>query len=370
VLIFYIFRYEKVSSFGSSGELEELISITRSGEGFQYKADDEYSVVPYVSVYAAYLVGIPLATLAFFLILAQLDARGALDGLTITILGNQDPISSEGVKLFSCIPAFLFGFITICLIRPRIALQNALKKRVDSIAYNANKEMTLLDELLSLGASMKAMGNDFHINYLVDFKTEMVAFVGTHAKEILSSSSEFHNLIEEKLQSAQEEHAKLSKARDLYTSVKQYYEKIGYKVNRTRSENMIYELGTYAVGLESDNLKSYIMQKQWDDFYTVMEMMKKNLEELNDIASNHQEDTFYEYEEEQVGFKTPTELDKEQEAYETLGLLPTATNELIKQVRDRLVYSWHPDGNPGIDEERLKKVNSAYDFLKEKRNIK
>ena len=359
-----------MSNFGSSGELESIISITRSGEGFQYSAADEFAMEPYVSVFSAYLVSIISSALVLFMIVSYLNGRGAFNGLIINLLGEHEPVSPQTGVALSSVLAGVFGFIAVCIKRPRKALRNALKKRADSIISNANKEMVRLNELLSLGASMKAVGNDLHIYYPVDFKTEMIAFVGSHSKEILSNSAEFHTLIGEKLESAREEYANLSKARDLYASVKQYYEEIGHKVTRTRSKHMIYELGTYAEGLESDNLKAYIIQKQWDDFNAVMNMMKENLEELNDIASNHQEDTFYEYEEEQAGFKTPNELDKEQEAYKTLGLPPTATNEQIKKMRKQLAQAWHPDHNPELGDERLKKIFNAYDILKAKRNIK
>lgn len=55
-----------------------------------------------------------------------------------------------------------------------------------------------------------------------------------------------------------------------------------------------------------------------------------------------------------------------QDAFNIFGLVPSKdlTQEQIKEKKNELVKKYHPDVNPGIDDQMIKMVNSAYDTLK------
>lgn len=55
--------------------------------------------------------------------------------------------------------------------------------------------------------------------------------------------------------------------------------------------------------------------------------------------------------------------------YEVLGLSPRATNEELKQRYRQLTVVWHPDKKGG-NEEAMKRLNNAYDEIREQRQIK
>ena len=54
--------------------------------------------------------------------------------------------------------------------------------------------------------------------------------------------------------------------------------------------------------------------------------------------------------------------------YSTLGVSESASESEIKKAYRSLSYQYHPDKNPGdkVKEEKYKKINEAYDVLKDK----
>ena len=64
-------------------------------------------------------------------------------------------------------------------------------------------------------------------------------------------------------------------------------------------------------------------------------------------------------------FSTQFQFDKDANYYSTLGLRPTATQAEIKKKFHELAKKYHPDAatSKPSDEERFKKITSAYDIL-------
>lgn len=59
----------------------------------------------------------------------------------------------------------------------------------------------------------------------------------------------------------------------------------------------------------------------------------------------------------------------EEIAYQILGLQKGVSVELIKKRRLKLTQVYHSDNKGVTDGTMMNKINSAYDFLKEKRNF-
>jgi len=59
-----------------------------------------------------------------------------------------------------------------------------------------------------------------------------------------------------------------------------------------------------------------------------------------------------------------------QDYYDILGVSRTATDKEIKSAYRKLARKWHPDLHPGKDkdaaEEKIKKINEAYEVLSDK----
>jgi hypothetical protein len=111
-------------------------------------------------------------------------------------------------------------------------------------------------------------------------------------------------------------------------------------------------------GLYSDKLRIIIESKKWDDYHREVDLVLEKIGKLKDLASKY----FLE-----GRAATDEELFKimsEKQAYQILGLQPSATNEQIKRVRKKLADIYHPDKGLIKDEHRMKIINLAYDTLK------
>ena len=67
--------------------------------------------------------------------------------------------------------------------------------------------------------------------------------------------------------------------------------------------------------------------------------------------------------------KGDTEETEEDRAYNIIGIPSAATNSQVKKAYRTLAAIWHPDAKTVKDDSRMKQINWAYEFLKDKRSF-
>jgi len=144
------------------------------------------------------------------------------------------------------------------------------------------------------------------------------------------------------------------------------YTIVAIEVNWTSSMPMIKEMEYDYEGLTSENLKSLLVDKKWDDFHDIVKEIMMDLQQLRELAIKYQEEGT-------TSYKKETE---EEKAYRVMEISPHASNEDIKKAYRDLARNYHPDnaeqttrGIKKLAEDRFKEINWAYNFLKEARNF-
>jgi DnaJ-domain-containing protein 1 len=208
------------------------------------------------------------------------------------------------------------------------------------------------------------------ISFPADFKTEIQEFVNTHKNELLSDTTELNNLIAENIKRAEEDRMYLEKANNRYRAAMKLYTVVAIEVNWTGSIPLIKEMEYDYEGLTSENLKSLLTNRKWDDFNDIVNEIMKDLQRLRELAIKYQEEG---YKEGTNGYRKETDEDR---AYRIMEISPTASDEEIKKAYRELALNYHPDnaeqttvGIKRLAEERFKEINWAYNFLKRIRNL-
>lgn len=158
------------------------------------------------------------------------------------------------------------------------------------------------------------------------------------------------------IKDAQRDKTHLEKSSKLYDAVRKLYTQTSREVNKTFSRPLITELEYIYEGLTSVNLMSLLTNRKWSDFNDVVNSIMTDLERLRKGAIQYEAE----------GDAEETE---EERAYNILGLPSAATNSQVKKAYKTLASIWHPDAKTVKDDTRMKQINWAYEFLKDKRNF-
>jgi hypothetical protein len=269
-----------------------------------------------------------------------------------------------------CILTTIIAISVLVWAKPRKVLERAIKKEIERLKKGLSSELYGLQQLAaaeqeirSLAArwseqKIKCTTTNWVISISSEYLNEIDGFIEEHKVKLLDNLSELKSLISKNMELIAVEQQNMETAYDLFVKALSSYENTSGEVTRTRSIPLIMEMDAIYRGLYSDKLRIIIESKKWDDYHREVDLVLEKIGKLKDLASKY----FLE-----GRAATDEELFKimsEKQAYQILGLQPSATNEQIKRVRKKLADIYHPDKGLIKDEHRMKIINLAYDTLK------
>lgn len=160
----------------------------------------------------------------------------------------------------------------------------------------------------------------------------------------------------------------LAKAKSQMDEAQELLQQTSKLVKRTGSKPLIVDLEDMYEGLESEELAGLLCSRQWETHQSVIDEMKADLMQLRTMAEKYLESG--EWEEEQE-FSNESDLGSmdETRACEILRVPMSASNDEIHKMHRELAKLWHPDAGKATEDGQMKKINAAYEYLKEKRSI-
>lgn len=361
LLVLYLFRVHRIHYLNSHGTLARILMVQFDGQKLNWGLE-ESQIASYAKAKLATFFSIILGIASIWLILSIIFKKGAFDDLT--------RFSPHANLVMGYIISGIVVIVTIVKAKPVETLKDAIWERGSYLVSRINTRLESIQELCSLETSIKSIAYQLKVSFPVDFKTEIQEFVNTHKNELLSDTNELNNLIVENIKRAKEDRMHLEKANNHYRAAMKLYTVVAIEVNWTGSIPLIKEMEYDYEGLTSENLKSLLSNRKWDDFHDIVSEIMKDLQRLRGLAIKYQEEG---YKEGTNGHKIETD---EERAYRIMEISPTASDEEIKKAYRELALNYHPDnaeqttlGIKKLAEERFKEINWAYDFLKRIRNL-
>ncbi|MCF6155794.1 MAG: J domain-containing protein [Candidatus Brocadia sp.] len=361
LLTLYLFRAVKIHRLNSHGTLAKVVIVQFDGQKLNWDLE-ESQIELYAKTKLATFLSIILGITSIWSILSIIYKKGAFNGLT--------GFSSDVNLAIGYIISGVVLIVTIFKAKPGETLKDAIWERASHLVRQTNTQLERIKELCSLETSIKSIAYQLKVSFPIDFKTEIQEFVNTHKNELLSDTSAVNNLIIENIKRAEEDRIYLEKANNHYRAAMKLYTVVAIEVNWTGSMPLIKEMEYDYEGLTSENLKSLLWNRKWDDFHDIVNEIMRDLQRLRELAIKYQEEG---YKEGANGYKKETD---EEKAYRIMEISPAASDEQIKKAYRELVLNYHPDnaeqttlGIKKLAEERFKEINWAYDFLKGIRNF-
>ncbi|TVM00486.1 MAG: hypothetical protein CV087_14065 [Candidatus Brocadia sp. WS118] len=357
LLVLYLFRTHRIYYLNSHGALSRILVVQFDGQKLHWEME-ESQIELYAKAKLATFFSIILAIASLWLILSIIYEKGAFDNLT--------RLSSHANMILGYIISGIGVIVTIIKAKPGETFKDAIWDRGSCLVGQINTQLERIHELRSLETSIKSITHQLKVSFPIDFKTEIQEYVNNHKNELLSDTTGLNNLIAENIKRAQEDRVSLEKANNHYRAAMKLYTIVAIEVNWTCSMPLIKEMEYDYEGLTSENLKSLLSNRKWDDFHDVVKEIMKDLQQLRELAIKYQETGTN-------GYKKETD---EEKAYRIMEIPPSASDEEIKQAYRELALNYHPDnaertthGIKKLAEDRFKEINWAYDFLKEIRNL-
>ncbi|MBE7446591.1 MAG: J domain-containing protein [Planctomycetia bacterium] len=362
LLALYLFRVHKIHSLNIHGTLVRIITVRFDGQKL-YWEPEESQIEVYAKTKLATFASIILGLTATWLTLTIFYKKGAFNGIA--------GFSSNFNLAVGYLVSVTVIISTIIKSKPTETLVDSIWEQASYLIRRINTDLERIQELCSLETSIKSIAYQLRVPFPVDFRTEIQEFVSVHKSELLSDTSELNKLIERNIIQAEEDKLHLGKANNLYRAAMKLYTRVAIEVNWTGSMPLIKEMEYDYEGLVSENLKSLLQERKWDDFHDVVNEIMRDLQRLRDLAIKYQETG---YKEGTNGYKKEAE---EEKAYRIMEISPAASDEEIKKAYRVLALNYHPDnaeqttlGIRKLAEERFKEINWAYDFLKGIRNFR
>lgn len=358
----YLFRAEKIRRLNAHGTLARIVVVQFDGQRLHWELE-ESQIESYATAKLATCLSIILGVASIWAILNMIYAKGAFRDLT-----RFPPQINLAIGYMV---SGIVLIITIFRVKPGETLKDAIWDRAGYLVSQTNSHLERIKELCSLEISIKSIAYQLKIFFPTDFKMEIQEFVNTHKNELLSDTTALNNLIAENIKRAEDDRICLEKANQQYRAAMKLYTVVAIEVNWTGSMPLIKEMEYDYEGLTSENLKSLLSNRKWDDFHDIVNEIMRDLQRLRELAIKYQEEG---YKEGTNGYRKESE---EEKAYRIMEISSTASNEEIKQAYRDLALNYHPDnavqttlGIKKLAEERFKEINWAYDFLKEIRNLR
>jgi hypothetical protein len=361
LLALYLFRVHKIHCLNTRGTLASIITVRFDGQKL-YWEPEESQIEVYAKTKLATFASIILGLTSVWLTLTIFYKKGAFNGIA--------GFSPNFNLAIGCLVSVTVVIITIVKSKPTETLTDSIWEQASYLVSRINTDLERIQELCSLETSIKSIAYQLRVTFPVDFKTEIQEFVNVRKSELLSNTTELNKLIERNIIQAEEDKLHLGKANNLYRAAMKLYTIVAIEVNWTGSMPLIKEMEYDYEGLVSENLKSLLQERKWDDFNDVVNEIMRDLQRLRALAIKYQETG---YKEETNGYKKEAD---EEKAYRIMEISPAASDEEIVKAYRVLALNYHPDnaeqttlGIKKLAEERFKEINWAYDFLKGIRNF-
>lgn len=364
--IFFLLRQYLLNSLCSPETLAKLVKLSFDGnklncsiQNTEVKKYGEtglpyslayFSCLAVTSLYLMYLLSIDSFSGYTF---ALMDIGGGLHGATI--------VSGNIIFVLACIISIIPIAFAFKKLKANQSFRSSVEKEVERLVSQANLSIAPTNELQLLINQIKSLASKIEVQFPEGSMSAVRKYVELHKSELLINTAELDTLLNSELSKAKQDRDNLEKSVNLYDRVMSYYADTSRQVNRTGSIPLIKELEYDYDGLTSENLKSLLTSRKWNDFQEVVGSIGEDLQRLYDLASK--------YEKQETEAESFYDESNEEKAYRILGVTSNATNEQIKKIYRKLADIYHPDKQVVSDDEKFKEINWAFEILKGMRKI-
>ena len=232
-----------------------------------------------------------------------------------------------------------------------------------SLMIRVERHAKGLKGLQSLESRIHSLAGDMGVTFPISIDQDVHVFCCRHKMEILAHPENLDVYISERSRYAQADLSHLYEAREVHAKAFRVYDETVREVTKAGSIPFVRELEQIYAGLTSPDLQSLVAGRKWTDFLDVVQAIIEDLNRLCGVAVTYQKEG------RRGDGREDETLTEEQRAYRILGVPAGVSPEQIKKQYQSLAQLWHPDKGMVRDDQRMKEINWAYEFLKDLRRF-
>ncbi len=259
----------------------------------------------------------------------------------------------------------LFGGIALAL---RLAGSLSKKKvrewqEQEDLEYNQSLQQyqlnfnKLLADIQCAEETIHMLAEDFDIIYPLNYSAAIADFVEVRRTNSLNYSKDLMQLLKKQSRHARNFLQSLEQTHKLYTQVSALYKEVARDVKRSGESSIMEELDFLDDTLHGSGMRVLLTQKRWEDFFEYMLDIRTELERLRELMRQyHQNETTN---------QSHCDNDRmtEEKAYRILDISPDISKDRLKKIWKKWAEFYHPDSGYNPNEERMKAINQAYQYL-------
>jgi len=195
------------------------------------------------------------------------------------------------------------------------------------------------------------------------FPTRIASIVEQLKSDILRNPHQLNELVEKTCDQCRADLAHLHESKALKMQAMRALDEAKREVLRTGSSILLSRLEPAHEAIESTELLGLIPDRRWADFHEIVTAMTADIIAVMEDAQRFNASDAGKPPSDD---RTPTTLDQ---AYRTLGIPPTASDDQVKRVWRTLAAAWHPDAGAVTDDTRFKVLSHAYEQIRQARRF-
>ena len=219
---------------------------------------------------------------------------------------------------------------------------------------NTENIKKITEELRDIEKRIIKISNELDISFPVNYMSELMFSIENKDH---NDPQVIQNIVNRITKQANDDLKNLIKSSALYLKVRDIIIKARTEMINIREHDIVKELHECSIELNSDSLKKYLESKNWIDYNSHLNDIIDYINEMLKSVSDDQSK------------KNSINEMNEEKAFEILNIPIGSTNDDIKKAYKYLVNIWHPDKQKSEDDEKMKLINEAYEYLKKTRNI-
>ena len=334
------------------------------------------------------LIGGALATLAVTVVsLTLYYGAGSLNHLMFGTWFALMPVAPWVSALVAATGACCGIAVAYSRVDPGRRLMHVMEAHVEPMLESANATVDLAARNLdSTMESVKQLSGELKIDFPVSYEHDLLRTLENHLDSALEAETPLKDGLREIEHFAGRDRNELQKAYDLFKAADTLFGQVVPEVNRTGLMPLIRDLDSQYRDLSSPKLKALLEQRQWQEYEQTVQGIANAMNRVRDLAENtarqeserqssrqeppKQEAPRQETEKPQPppSANAPANETKEDRAYRILGLPAGADREHIQKAYRWLSSIWHPDRQMTRNDEQMKEINWAYNYLKKYRS--
>ena len=332
--------------------LSKVLTVSAADLRLNWRIDTDR--IDAESNYAAGAVGL-VSFLGSLIVGAFTFNRFLESGVMAPLLGQFPTASAKDLTILALAVTVVVLGIATYVYKPRKRFRKALYQQVRAAADSFGDSIADLSQVTPIKDEISQIAREMEFVFPTDYQSAVREYVEAHSAEALASRRQLDARVAGAVQQATNDLAELRRAKEGMELTRAQVSGFMRLAVASGRVSLVDEADQIVHGLRSENLTNLLIERKWEDYHRILEMIRSDIATLATIATKPEEKN-----------AAQDRIDFHKMSYEAacgiLGVPVGADISDVARVYRALVSLWHPDpGRP--DSERIRALNVAYDVI-------